>query len=145
MSKDCTTVLFCTNADGSARLPPLVVGSRQQPRAFGEATGAALGFDYHASSKAWVNFAIFIECLWRFNTFIGETAGRRALLLLDNASVHGREEDLPDFPNVQVKFLPKRTTSILQPLDLSIIACFQRRFQKKQAQREVDLIEKGIS
>ncbi len=60
-SKDRITVLFCTNADGSARLPPLVVDSSQQPRAFGGATGAALGFDYHASSKAWVNFAIFIE------------------------------------------------------------------------------------
>ncbi len=91
-----------------------------------------------------MNFAIFIECLWRFNTFIGETAGRRALLLLDNASVHGREEDLPDFPNVQVKFLPKRTTSILQPLDLGIIACFKRRFQQKQAHRAVYLIEEGI-
>ena len=38
-------------------------------------------------------------------------------------------------------FLPKRTTSVLQILDLGVIASLKKRYQQKLSQRAVELIE----
>ncbi len=59
------------------------------------------------------------------------------------AAWYGKE--IPAFPHVVVKFVPKRTTSILQPLDLSIIAGFKNSCPQKVAQRVVDLIDESIT
>ena len=53
-------------------------------------------------------------------------------LLLDNASCHGSHLTLPCLKNVTVIFLPKNTTSFLQPLDAGIIASVKRRYRKEQ-------------
>ena len=50
---------------------------------------------------------------------------RHILLLLDNCPGH---PTLNNLSNVTVKFLPKRTTSELQPLDQGIIAVVKKRF-----------------
>ena len=53
-------------------------------------------------------------------------------LLLDNASCHGSHLTLPCLKNVTVIFLPKNTTSFLQPLDAGIIASVKRRCSREQ-------------
>ena len=52
----------------------------------------------------------------------------KLLLLLDNAPSH-----LTDLshPNVQIEFLPPNTTSLLQPLDQTIIAAFKAYYIPK--------------
>ena len=55
--------------------------------------------------------------------------GRKILLLLDNVSSHS--PDLKDgFSNIKVAFLPKNTTSRLQPLDAGIIENFKVYYRK---------------
>ena len=53
----------------------------------------------------------------------------RKILLLDNVSSHS--PDLKDgFSNIKVAFLPKNTTSRLQPLDAGIIKIFNVYYRK---------------
>ena len=136
--------LACTNVQGPERLSLLVVGRGQRPRCFGSVSSGALGFKYQSGRKGWVNFNIFEDWLRRFEASIGRTRGRRALLLLDNASCHGSEDDLTFLRNVRVKFLQNRTTSIVQPLELKVIAAIKKKYQHKLAQRAVDLVDCGV-
>jgi hypothetical protein len=51
-------------------------------------------------------------------------------LLLDNAP--GHPQSLGDlFPEVKVVFLPPNTTSLLQPMDQTVIATFKRYYTRR--------------
>ena len=52
----------------------------------------------------------------------------KVLLLIDNA--RGNPQEL-EYENVEVKFLPKNTTSLLQPLDQRIISTFKALYIKR--------------
>ena len=143
--KDRATFLACVNADGSERLPPLVIGRSQHPRSFSGREVAGAGILYRSSPKAWMTRKLFFEWLLRVDTYIGQTPGRRVVLLVDNASCHGRSETLPTLANVDVIYLPKNTTSRTQPLDAGVIASVKSRYRKRQLERAVDLIEEGIT
>ena len=143
--KDRITFLVCANVDGTERLPPLVIGRSKNPQSFDGQERSEHGFDYHHSKKAWMTCDLFYEWLKRFDSIIGTTAGRRVLLLIDNASCHGTESTLPNLDHVQVVFLPKNTTSKLQPMDAGVIACIKKRYRRRQIERAADLIELGIT
>ena len=57
----------------------------------------------------------------------------KILLMLDNATSHGKEEDF-ELSHVKIKFLPANTTSHLQPLDQRIIATFKIYYRKLMLQ-----------
>jgi hypothetical protein len=62
--KDCISVLFTTNADGSEKLPALYLGKSKQPQCFKSfegkrRTGQELSFDCHNNKKAWMTKVIF--------------------------------------------------------------------------------------
>lgn len=56
-SKKRVTVLLCSNADGSDKRPPLVVGKSARPRCFRGTRG--LPVKYVANSRSWMTRAIF--------------------------------------------------------------------------------------
>ncbi len=66
-------------------------------------------------------------------------------MFVDNAIFHGTFENLPNLRNVQVHFFRKRKTSILQPLDLGVIAWIEKRYQRRMGDRAVDLIEQSVT
>ena len=71
------------------------------------------GIPYYANSRAWMNTQVMIDILAILNKRLVKKE-RKILLLLDNVSSHN--PDLKDrFSNIRVIFLPKNTTSKLQP------------------------------
>ncbi|KAI1005789.1 hypothetical protein K3495_g2427 [Podosphaera aphanis] len=61
MKQDKTrmTILFCANADGSEKFPPLSIGKSQRPRSFGKKKADEYGLEYQFNKKAWMTKDIF--------------------------------------------------------------------------------------
>ena len=62
---------------------------------------------------------------------------------MDNCSAHETKSNLPELNNIKVQFLPKKTTSILQLLDLGVISVIKRNYRARVAARAVDLVNSG--
>ena len=65
---------------------------------------------------------------------------RNILLLIDNAPSH-MTNDLT-LTNVKVQLLPPRTTSMIQPMDSSVIAAFKRLYRRYHLQNAIDCDER---
>jgi len=125
------TCLACCNSDGTEKMPLMVIGSALNPRPFKKKSGQELGFDYHANKKAWMTTVLFCEWLRRLDRYVGRTAGRKILLLIDNCSAHGKKETMPALRNVRVEFLPPNATSKVQTLDAGIIAWVKAKYRRR--------------
>jgi hypothetical protein len=55
--------------------------------------------------------------------------GRKILLFVDNCAAHS--PDTSPLRNVMVVFYPPNCTSVIQPLDLDLIKCFQQVYRKQ--------------
>lgn len=53
------TYALTSNADGSEKLPPFVIGKAARPRAFNKKTGQQLGFCYRNNAKAWMTSHLY--------------------------------------------------------------------------------------
>ena len=75
------TVLVGANADGSEKLPLLVIGKSKKPRCFKNVNSLPVVYD--ASKKAWMNSTIFTSWLRQLDKRFARQQ-RNVLLLLDN-------------------------------------------------------------
>lgn len=133
-AKNRITVLFCSNASGDHIMKPLVINKSKTPRSFKGIDLKNLPVYWMANKKAWVTATLFNE--WFHNFFVPDVKRYlskkglpfKALLLIDNAP--GHPQDL-HHENIQVVFLPKNTTSLLQPLDQGIISTFKALYIKR--------------
>jgi len=57
------TYLLASNADGSEKRPPLIIGKARKPQAFQNKTGTQLSFDYWNNAKAWMTASIYQDWL----------------------------------------------------------------------------------
>ena len=127
-AKERITVLFIANAAGEKETP-IVIGKAASPRCFKRLPNKRkpLGVPYFSNAKAWMNSEIFTTVLCHLNHRLARQ-NRKILLLMDNATCH--PEDIDDkLSNIKVVFLPKNTTSRLQPLDAGIIKNFKRHYR----------------
>ena len=101
ISKQRVTVLACTNATGSHKLTPLVIGKSKNPRCFKGWNNPLL---YNNSQSAWMTSFIFKE--WFFKNFVPEVSYigsfihlSERLNLFRNAQVKHfcRNNNLPEF------------------------------------------------
>ena len=127
--KDRVTLLFCCNRAGTHKLRPLMIGKSKNPRCFNHINRTTLPLDYMNSAKAWMTGYLFKD--WFHNTFVPAVRRElksigmppRAVLLLDNCPAYPQAVDLCSKDGkICVKYLPKNTTSLCQPLDQGIIA-----------------------
>jgi DDE superfamily endonuclease len=70
---------FTTNADGSEKWQPLVIGKAKKPHAFQNKTGTQLGFYYRNNAKAWMTAILYQEWLQQWDW---ELAARNCQILL---------------------------------------------------------------
>lgn len=125
------TLAVAANADGSDKLPLLIIGKTKQPRDLRGHDVSELGIEYTHSKKGWMTTTIYTHWLAALDEWMRDE-GRHILLLVDNVSSHN--DGGLTLTNVRVEPLPPNTTSLLQPMDQGIIASLKRRYMKKKTQ-----------
>ena len=80
-----------------------------------------------ADGKSWIEIDIIEKMLEKLN-YIMMLENRNVLLFLDNATVHP-ENLVGKYSSIKIVFLPKNTTSRLQPLDAGIIKNFKVKYR----------------
>ncbi|KAG6934571.1 tigger transposable element derived 5 [Chelydra serpentina] len=142
--KDRVTLLFCVNKSGSHIVRPLMIGKARSPRCFHHDNMKAFPFEYTNSKNAWMNRSIFED--WFHKTFVPAIQDHlrklkqeeKALLLMDNCPAHPPAENLFSRDGkIKVSYLPKNTTSEIQPLEQSIISVFKQNYRCKMIKRMV--------
>ncbi|XP_076298804.1 PHD finger protein 5a isoform X1 [Lasioglossum baleicum] len=132
--KEIVTVALCANATGTHKLPLLFIHKYAKPRAF-KHIKQDLPVIYKHQRCPWVNAEVFTD--WYVNHFkhsVREFHSRerrvgKVLLLVDNFRGHVIPKELPEDENFKFMYLPPNTTSLIQPLELGIIAKCKRSFR----------------
>ena len=134
------TYVFTSNANGSEKLPALVIGKAARPRAFNKKTGAQLGFYYKNNAKAWMTAQLYQDWIQQWDRELQEK-NRKILLLQDNFSGHIIPTNLQ---NIRVENFEPNLTAHVQPKDQGIIRCFKAHYRARFIQRAVDRYDEGI-
>ena len=134
------TYAFTSNADGSEKLPPFIIGKAARPQAFNKKTGEQLGFYYRHNAKAWMTAHLYEDWIRRWDQELHEK-GRNILPLQDNFSGHIVPDDLQ---NIKVENFEPNLTAHVQPKDQGIIRCFKAHYQARFIQRAVDRYDEDI-
>ncbi len=120
VAKDRLTVLVTANMTGSEKPKLLVIGKAARPRKFPRDL-STLPVQYEHSSKAWMNSTIWDKLLRDWDRQL-RLKDRRILLIIDNAPAHPKVANLT---HINVHYLPKNSTSLVQPCDAGIIKNFK--------------------
>ena len=135
--KDRVTLLGCSNASGTCKLPLVFIHKSAKPRCFKHMDMNTLPVHYFSQPKAWMDARLFET--WFHEKFVPHVKKfchnhgieYKVLLLLDNAPAHPSAEKLKSRDGkVTTMFLPPNTTSILQPMDQGILEATKRRYKK---------------
>lgn len=147
LSKERITLLVCANALGTHKVDLLAIGKAARPRGFPKSR-AALPLKYANSKKAWMTRELFEW--WYDKIFIPqveefqERNGNKGdvLLVLDNAPVHHKDTDFDrKGGRFKVIFLPPNVTSLIQPIDQSIIAGFKKIYRSSLLSHVINFFE----
>ncbi|XP_058789583.1 tigger transposable element-derived protein 1-like [Phymastichus coffea] len=142
VAKDRFTLLFCANASGGFKCKPMLVYRAENPRVLKGKNKDHLPVYWKSNKTAWVTQVNFEQ--WFKESFIPDVKqyllkknlAFKVLLLLDNCKSHHSIADI--HPDVEVMFFPTNTTSLIQPMDQTVIATFKayylRRVMKKMLQ-----------
>ena len=130
-SKQRITVAFFVSADGEKVGKQIVIWRSKNPRCFRLASAADKleKVMYFADKKSWMQVEIMEKILTTLNNQMIKEK-RNVVLFLDNATVHPPSL-IDKFSNIKIIFLPKNTTSRLQPLDAGIIQSFKSKYRKR--------------
>lgn len=131
--KERVTVLCCVNMTGQKK-KLVVIGKSKRPRCFKNVHH--LPVDYFANSNAWMTKSIFHEWLVKWDRSLKQ----KILLLLDNCSAHGQEDDI-HLENIKLFFLPANTTSLIQPCDQGIIRTLKAYYRTEMRRRILERLE----
>ncbi|KAG0437264.1 Tigger transposable element-derived protein 6 [Dictyocoela muelleri] len=138
--KDRVTVLLACNRSGSEKLKPLILGKSKNPRCFKNFQKASF-CDYYNNDNAWMTSKIFNQWLIDWDSQLRRN-NRKILLLLDNCPAHKISCQLT---NIELLFLPKNSTSRLQPLDAGIIRSFKAKFFNLQLSAIVSKVSAEVN
>jgi len=140
-NKERLSIALCTNADGSHKLNPLIIGKFGKPRCFKNININNLPMTYCYNTKAWMLSTVFQDWLQEFNREVAQKYNQRVLLLLDNCPSH--KIDGLVLSHVDVHFLPPNTTSKIQPMDAGIIMSFKKHYRHLHIKWILNQVEDG--
>ncbi|XP_047027976.1 tigger transposable element-derived protein 4-like [Helicoverpa zea] len=123
LSKERITVLVAANMDGTEKRKLMVIGKSKNPRCFKNIKN--LPVTYKANKSAWMTSTLFEEEVRKWDT---DLKGRKILLLVDNCPAH---PFISNLQNIELAFLPPNTTSVLQPMDQSVIKSLKGHYRRK--------------
>ena len=135
------TYVLTSNADGSEKLLPFVIGKAARPRAFQRKTGEQLGFYYRNNAKAWMTAHLYQEWIRKWDVELRQQ-NRKILLLQDNFSAHIVPDDLQ---NIRVENFEPNLTTHVQPKDQGIIRCFKAHYRARFIERSINRYDEGIT
>uniref|UniRef100_H2ZXU3 DDE-1 domain-containing protein n=1 Tax=Latimeria chalumnae TaxID=7897 RepID=H2ZXU3_LATCH len=121
------TALFICSMTGKKK-DLFIIRKSQNPRCFKNVRH--LPVRYAANASAWMMGYLFGEWLKDWDQKLGQER-RKILLLVDNCTAHVTKDVA--LRNIRLEFLPKNTTSILQPCDQGIIRTAKAYFHKQLA------------
>lgn len=130
-AKERVTVHLCSDVTGNNRVPTLVIGKAERPRAFAGTTPLPEDIIYTHQKNAWMDLAIMQD--WFDHTFVPFATARRAtpnspiILILDNFS--GQKQLKVSDPNIHILHIPPNTSPKLQPLDQGAIKQTKSNFK----------------
>ncbi|XP_046737740.1 jerky protein homolog-like [Diprion similis] len=144
-NKERVSILACSNASGTHKLPLMCIGKSVKPRAIKHIKPEAFPVYYAHQKNAWMSRDLFQK--WFLEQFIPLVAKflkknglpRKAILLLDNAPSHPNESILRS-EDIIVKFFPPNVTSIGQPMDQGVLETFKRHYRRLLLQ---EILEKS--
>ena len=139
-AKDRLTILLCANAAGDKR-SPLVIGRAEKPRCFKSLKDKKhpAGVPYKANTKAWMTREMWTKWLSKWDSELA-AKGEKILLLVDNATAHDPTLN-SKLSNITQVFLPKNSTSRLQPLDAGVIKNFKVKYRQLLLRHVLALID----
>ncbi|KAL4096693.1 hypothetical protein QTP88_021598 [Uroleucon formosanum] len=123
LSKECITAFVAANMSGTEKRKIMVIGKPKNPRCFKNIK--RLPVTYKANKSPWMTSILFEEEIRKWDA---ELKGRKVLLLVDNFPAH---LNLSNLMNIEMIFFPVNTTSILQPMDQSVIKSLKGHYRKK--------------
>ncbi|EGN93815.1 hypothetical protein SERLA73DRAFT_155982 [Serpula lacrymans var. lacrymans S7.3] len=117
--------MYGSNADGSTKLPLLIIGKAYKPHLFGNKTDEQLGFNYQNNTKVWMTAILYQEWLLDWDWKLRDER-RNILLLQDNFPGHIVPNSLM---NIKVENFKPNLTVHIQPNDQGIIQCFKAYYR----------------
>uniref|UniRef100_H3B5D1 HTH CENPB-type domain-containing protein n=1 Tax=Latimeria chalumnae TaxID=7897 RepID=H3B5D1_LATCH len=131
--KNRVTFLFACNKTGNHKLTPLCIGKSCQPRYFHHTNMKSLPIEYKNSKKAWMTGDIFKSFVPSVRCHLcSKRLPEMAVLLLGKCPAHPPAESLKASDrSIKVFYLPKNTTSKIQPFDQGIIVNFKKAYRKE--------------
>lgn len=138
-SKERVTVMVGANADGTEKLPLLVIGKAKNPRCFKGVKNLPVW--YSSNTKAWITQSLFEDYLRRLDRMF-ERQKRQVVIFVDNCGAHGAVNNLQA---VRLEFLPPNTTSVLQPMDQGVIKNLKVHYRARLLGRTLVCFDSGKS
>ncbi|XP_057305270.1 tigger transposable element-derived protein 6-like [Hydractinia symbiolongicarpus] len=144
-SKQRLTVAFFVNAAGERVDEPIIIWKSKSPRCFKRLKDPSRPADVHyfSNPQSWMTSDVMETVLTRFNRKL-VLEDRKVILFLDNAPCHP-ESIIGQFSQIKIVFLPKNTTSRLQPLDAGIIQNFKVKYRKRFVKYVLARIQENTS
>ena len=142
-NKQRITFAVCVNSTGTHKFKPIIINYSAKPRSLRNNKILEEVY-YYNNRSAWMTRSIFEDVLTIFDTQVNN----KILIICDNFSGH-KNINLNNLINIELLFLPKNSTGILQPLDLGIINLIKLSYKKKLTNKylfdfKTDNMEKEI-
>jgi hypothetical protein len=138
------TVALTVNADGTCKLPPLVVSTSLLPHAFSSrhiVCPENLGILWFANEHARMTMRCFEKFLLDFERRMADLGKEKVLLLVDNFSGHQVDSAVATSLTITaVEFLPANTTSKFQPMDAGILQSFKAYYRKALIEHKLECL-----